>query len=61
MKVKLFYSKIVDVKDGDVTNAYAVNHPGVDFQNEAKLTQEVPERNEHVEGTFQDLLNVLNF
>ena len=42
-------------------NAYAVNHPGVDFQNEAKLTKEIPERNEHVEGTFQDLLNVLNF
>ena len=42
MKVKLFYSKIVDVPDNyDVLNAYAKNHPCVDFKPEPELTQEI--------------------
>jgi len=41
MKVKIFYSIIADVEDGDVLNAFAKNNPGVEFKPEPELTQEI--------------------
>lgn len=47
-KAKLFYSKIVDVWDGDILNEYFKNHPcdkdgrqSADFKPEPELTQEI--------------------
>lgn len=47
MKVKLFYSKTVEVKDGDVLTAYCDNHPGVDYDCEPELTKEILKSNKH--------------
>lgn len=43
MKVKLFYSIIADIEDGDVLNAYVENHPkgDINYNPEPELTTEI--------------------